>query len=197
MGHLTLEAVWRGAALSSQAAVVVARRRGGADLSVDEGVEAEIRAPAQLLLAHGVEVALQEAVHGADAHVLLAEEGVHVVDICHELAVAEGEISHVPARLGSCQHLQQRFQTCVAAKGAAAPVASSHRREVFTRDAGARKTTVSLVEFAVDIVWVKLFQKVFEVQSVNGHDLCAPPLPFISRRGVLVAAAPSVGVRIS
>lgn len=42
-----------------------------------------------------------------DTHVLLAEEGVHVVDICHELAVAEGEISHVPARLGSCQHLQQ------------------------------------------------------------------------------------------
>lgn len=45
-----------------------------------------------------------------DAHVLLAEEGVHVVDICHELAVAEGEISHVPARLGSCQQLQQRWE---------------------------------------------------------------------------------------
>lgn len=45
-----------------------------------------------------------------DAHVLLAEEGVHVVDICHELAVAEGEISHVAARLGSCQHLQQRWE---------------------------------------------------------------------------------------
>lgn len=45
-----------------------------------------------------------------DAHVLLTEEGVHVVDICHELAVAEGEISHVPARLGSCQHLQQRWE---------------------------------------------------------------------------------------
>lgn len=45
-----------------------------------------------------------------DAHVLLTEEGVHVVDICHELAVAKGEISHVPARLGSCQHLQQRWE---------------------------------------------------------------------------------------
>lgn len=45
-----------------------------------------------------------------DAHVLLAEEGVHVVDICHELAVAEGEISHVAARLSSCQHLQQRWE---------------------------------------------------------------------------------------
>lgn len=32
------------------------------------------------------------------------------MDICHELAVAEGEISHVPARLGSCQHLQQRWE---------------------------------------------------------------------------------------
>lgn len=36
------------------------------------------------------------------------------------------------------------FQTRVAAKGAAAPVASCHRREVFARDAGARKTTVGL-----------------------------------------------------
>lgn len=53
------------------------RRRGGADLSVDEGVEAEIRAPSQLLLAHGAVVALQEAVHGAWRE----EEDVAVVDV--------------------------------------------------------------------------------------------------------------------
>lgn len=69
MGHLTLEAVCWGAALSGRAAtvviVLVVRRRGGASLSVDEGVEAEIRASTQLLLAHRGEVALQEAVDGA------------------------------------------------------------------------------------------------------------------------------------
>lgn len=42
-----------------------ARRRGGADLLVDEGVEAEIRAPIQSLLADGGEVASQEVVHSA------------------------------------------------------------------------------------------------------------------------------------
>lgn len=42
--------------------------------------------------------------------VLLTEERVHIVDICHELAVTKGEISHVSARLGSCQHLQQGWR---------------------------------------------------------------------------------------
>lgn len=32
-----------------------------------------------------------------------------VVDICHELAVTKCEISHVSARLGSCQHLEQSW----------------------------------------------------------------------------------------
>lgn len=45
-----------------------------------------------------------------------------------------------------------------------------------------KKSKDHLVEFSVDPVWAKLFQKVFEVQSVDGHDLCAPPLPFISGR---------------
>lgn len=43
------------------------------------------------------------------ADVVQSEEGVHVVDICHELAVTECEISHVSARLGSCQHLEQSW----------------------------------------------------------------------------------------
>lgn len=36
-----------------------------------------------------------------------SEERVHVVDICHELAVTKGEIGHISARLSSCQHLEQ------------------------------------------------------------------------------------------
>lgn len=40
----------------------------------------------------------------------LSEERVHVVDICHELAVTEGEISYVSARLSSCQHLDQSWR---------------------------------------------------------------------------------------
>lgn len=31
------------------------------------------------------------------------------MDICHELAVTKCEISHVSARLGSCQHLEQSW----------------------------------------------------------------------------------------
>lgn len=40
----------------------------------------------------------------------LGEEGVHLVDICHELAVTKGEISDVSARLSSCQHLDQSWK---------------------------------------------------------------------------------------
>lgn len=45
-----------------------------------------------------------------DTDVLLTEERVHFVDICHELAVTKGEISHISARLSSCQHLQQSWK---------------------------------------------------------------------------------------
>lgn len=44
-----------------------------------------------------------------DADVVQSEERVHVVDICHELLVTKCEISHIPARLGSCQHLEQSW----------------------------------------------------------------------------------------
>lgn len=40
----------------------------------------------------------------------LGEEGVHVVDICHELVVTKGEIGDVSARLSSCQHLDQSWR---------------------------------------------------------------------------------------
>lgn len=45
-----------------------------------------------------------------DTDLPLSEERVHVVDICHELAVTEGEISHISARLSSCQHLEQSWR---------------------------------------------------------------------------------------
>lgn len=44
-----------------------------------------------------------------NADVVQSEERVHVVDICHELAVTKCEISHVSARLSSCQHLEQSW----------------------------------------------------------------------------------------
>lgn len=44
-----------------------------------------------------------------DTNVVQSEERVHVVDICHELAVTKCEISHVSARLSSCQHLEQSW----------------------------------------------------------------------------------------
>lgn len=50
-----------------------------------------------------------------DADLPPSEERMHVVDICHELAVTKGEVSHISARLSSCQHLEQswRKRTCV------------------------------------------------------------------------------------
>lgn len=42
--------------------------------------------------------------------VVLAEERVHFVDICHELAVTKSEISHISTRLSSCQHLEQSWR---------------------------------------------------------------------------------------
>lgn len=45
-----------------------------------------------------------------DTDLPLSEERVHVVDICHELAVTKGEIGYIPARLGSCQHLEQGWR---------------------------------------------------------------------------------------
>lgn len=45
-----------------------------------------------------------------DTDVPLTEERVHFVDICHELAVTKGEISHISTRLSSCQHLQQSWR---------------------------------------------------------------------------------------
>lgn len=53
-----------------------------------------------------------------------------------------------------------------------------------------KKNKDYLVEFSVDLVWAKLFQEIFEVQSIDGHDLGAPPLPFISRRNT---HSPGVG----
>lgn len=38
----------------------------------------------------------------------------------------------------------------------------------------------NLVEFSIDFKRMKLFKKVPELQSIHGHNLCAPPLPFIS-----------------
>lgn len=40
----------------------------------------------------------------------LRKERVHLVDICHELAVTKSEICHISARLGSCQHLEQGWR---------------------------------------------------------------------------------------
>lgn len=40
----------------------------------------------------------------------------------------------------------------------------------------------NLVQFSVDFVWAKLFKKGFEVQSINGYNLCASSLPFVSER---------------
>lgn len=79
IGHLTSTVCW-GAVPSGRGAVdavAMARRRRRADLSVDEGVEAEIRAPSQLALAHGAVVALQQAVHGTWRE----EEDVAAVDV--------------------------------------------------------------------------------------------------------------------
>lgn len=45
-----------------------------------------------------------------DTDLPLSEERVHVVDICHELAVTKGEIGHISARLSSCQHLEQSWR---------------------------------------------------------------------------------------
>lgn len=38
----------------------------------------------------------------------------------------------------------------------------------------------NLVEFSVDFTRMKLFKKVPELQSINGNNLCASPLPCIS-----------------
>lgn len=38
----------------------------------------------------------------------------------------------------------------------------------------------NLVEFSVDFTGMKLFKEVPELQSINGNNLCASPLPFIS-----------------
>lgn len=40
----------------------------------------------------------------------------------------------------------------------------------------------NLVEFSVDFTRMKLFKKVPELQSIDGNNLCASPLPFISER---------------
>lgn len=45
-----------------------------------------------------------------DTDAPLSEERVHVVDICHELAVTKGEIGYISARLSSCQHLEQSWR---------------------------------------------------------------------------------------
>lgn len=43
-----------------------------------------------------------------DGDFVVDEEGVHLVDVPHELGVAEGEVRHVPARLGRGHQLDQR-----------------------------------------------------------------------------------------
>lgn len=42
------------------------------------------------------------------------------------------------------------------------------------------KENKNLVEFSVDFTRMKLFKKVPELQSINGNNLCASPLPCIS-----------------
>lgn len=39
---------------------------------------------------------------------VVGEEGVHLVDVLHQLGVSEGEVRHVPARLGCSHQLDQR-----------------------------------------------------------------------------------------
>lgn len=43
-----------------------------------------------------------------DGDFVLGEEGVHLVDVLHELGVSEREVRHVPARLGRSHQLDQR-----------------------------------------------------------------------------------------
>ena len=62
IGHLTLTAVC-GDMLSGRAPVGLIGCQGGADLLVDEGVEADVRAPAEAALAHRAVVLPQEIVH--------------------------------------------------------------------------------------------------------------------------------------
>lgn len=38
----------------------------------------------------------------------------------------------------------------------------------------------NLVEFSVKSLWAKLFKKVLELQSINGHNLSASSLPAIT-----------------
>lgn len=49
--------------LSGRAPVGVVWSRGGADLLVDEGVEADVRAPTEAALAHRAVVLPQEIIH--------------------------------------------------------------------------------------------------------------------------------------
>lgn len=88
-----------------------------------------------------------------DAHVLLAEEGVHVVDICHELAVAKGEISHVPARLGSCQHLQQRWE--------------GRKRRLDSQRAKTAKTSSFLMHRSFLVFWEEEYSHTFIILKRN------------------------------
>lgn len=43
-----------------------------------------------------------------DGDSVVGEEGVHLVDVPHELGVPEREVRHVPARLGRGHQLDQR-----------------------------------------------------------------------------------------
>lgn len=43
-----------------------------------------------------------------DGDSVVGEEGVHLVDVPHELGVSEREVRHVPARLGRGHQLDQR-----------------------------------------------------------------------------------------
>ena len=62
ISHLTLKAVC-GDMLSGRAPVGLIGRQGGADLLVDEGVEADVRAPTEAALAHWAVVLPQEIIH--------------------------------------------------------------------------------------------------------------------------------------
>lgn len=43
-----------------------------------------------------------------DRHFVVGEEGMHLVDVPHQLGVSEGEVRHVPACLGRSHQLDQR-----------------------------------------------------------------------------------------
>lgn len=59
------------------------------------------------------------------------------------------------------------------------------------------KECKNLVELSVDFVRMKLFKEAPELQSIDGHNLRAPPLPFISETIPMVKEGDYVTLKLS